>query len=46
VRWSAQAIAGIGRRHGAFVTVLDLDSLFASPELSALGGKPAVEAAA
>lgn len=36
VRWNAQAIAGIGRRNGAFVTVLDLDSLFAAPALAAL----------
>jgi purine-binding chemotaxis protein CheW len=42
VAWSAEAIAGIGRRNGAFVTVLDLDALFA-----ALGADPAaIEAAA
>lgn len=45
VRWNARAIAGIGRRNGAFVTVLDLDSLFAAPALAALN-PDAVEAAA
>ncbi len=30
MQWGAQAIRGIGRRNGAFVTVLDLDNLFAS----------------
>lgn len=34
VSWSVQAIAGIGRRNGAFVTVLDLDALFKLPELA------------
>jgi len=34
--WTADAIAGIGRRNGRFVTVLDLDRLFANPELGAL----------
>lgn len=29
VKWDTRAIAGIGRRNGAFVTVLDLDRLFA-----------------
>ena len=32
VRWRADCIAGIGRRNGAFVTVLDLDRLFAGME--------------
>lgn len=35
------AIAGIGRRNGAFVTVLDLDRMFASPELDAIGAASA-----
>jgi purine-binding chemotaxis protein CheW len=34
-RWSGRCIAGIGRRNGAFVTVLDLDRLLGSTELSA-----------
>jgi purine-binding chemotaxis protein CheW len=34
--WSAHAIAGIGRRNGGFVTVLDLDRLFGTPELTEL----------
>lgn len=32
--WQVRAIAGIGRRNGAFVSVLDLDQLFAIPDLS------------
>jgi len=36
VKWNTQAIAGIGRRNGAFVTVIDLDNLFAASELEAL----------
>ncbi|MCO6051051.1 chemotaxis protein CheW [Mesorhizobium sp. RP14(2022)] len=32
-RWQVKAIAGIGRRNGAFVSVLDLDQLFATPDL-------------
>lgn len=31
VAWPVRAIAGIGRRNGGFVTVLDLDRLFAEP---------------
>lgn len=34
VAWSVRAIRGIGRRNGAFVTVLDLDRLFAGPALA------------
>ena len=30
LRWSGSAIAGIGRRHGDLVSVLDLDRLFPS----------------
>jgi purine-binding chemotaxis protein CheW len=30
--WRSQSIAGIGRRNGTFVTVLDLDHVFASAE--------------
>lgn len=35
-RWEAHAIAGIGRRNGAFVTVLDLERLFTLSEVGAL----------
>jgi purine-binding chemotaxis protein CheW len=31
--WGARAIAGIGRRNGAFVTVLDLDRLLGTMDL-------------
>ena len=31
--WRVKAIAGIGRRNGAFVSVLDLDQLFATRDL-------------
>jgi purine-binding chemotaxis protein CheW len=34
--WTAQSIAGIGRRNGAFVTVLDLEGLFATADVTAL----------
>jgi purine-binding chemotaxis protein CheW len=34
--WTAHAIAGIGRRNGGFVTVLDLDRLFGGPDLAGL----------
>jgi purine-binding chemotaxis protein CheW len=34
--WTSQAIAGIGRRNGAFVTVLDLEGLFATADMVAL----------
>ena len=37
VTWNAHAIAGIGRRNGAFVTVFDLDQLFGGAEIAALG---------
>jgi purine-binding chemotaxis protein CheW len=33
-RWAGHCIAGIGRRKGRFVTVLDLDRLFGSVELA------------
>lgn len=47
VRWSSQIIAGIGRRNGAFVTVLNLDHLFAASEVSLLTGEmPEAEHAA
>lgn len=45
VAWSVQAIAGIGRRNGAFVTVLDLDRLFALPDLSDGDGQDQAAAA-
>lgn len=32
--WKSECIAGIGRRNGAFVTVLDLERLFAADELA------------
>ena len=35
--WSGDCIAGIGRRNGAFVTVLDLDRLLGGLPLSAAG---------
>jgi purine-binding chemotaxis protein CheW len=34
-RWEAHAIAGIGRRNGGFVTVLDLDRLFCMADVAA-----------
>jgi purine-binding chemotaxis protein CheW len=37
VRWRSEIIAGIGRRNGAFVTVLDLDRLFTAAEVPLLG---------
>jgi purine-binding chemotaxis protein CheW len=37
IRWRSDCIAGIGRRRGAFVTVLDLNRLFAVGDASALG---------
>lgn len=40
VKWQSGLIAGIGRRHGAFVTVLDLDRLFASDEIALLPSSP------
>lgn len=33
--WSGRCIAGIGRRNGAFVTVLDLDQLLGATEIAA-----------
>ena len=33
VPWRSESIAGIGRRNGAFVTVLDLDHVFAAAEV-------------
>jgi purine-binding chemotaxis protein CheW len=33
--WSGRCIAGIGRRNGAFVTVLDLDRLLGTADISA-----------
>jgi len=47
VKWRSEFIAGIGRRNGAFVTVLDLGQLFATGEIASLmtpaapGGKAA-----
>ncbi len=35
--WQGQAVAGIGRRNGAFVTVLNLDRLLANGVLPAVG---------
>ncbi|MEX6506170.1 chemotaxis protein CheW [Jiella sp. M17.18] len=32
--WNAGAITGIGRRNGAFVTVIDVDSLFADIDVA------------
>lgn len=36
VRWRSESIAGIGRRNGSFVTVLDLSHLFAATEIALL----------
>lgn len=36
VRWRSEFIAGIGRRNGAFATVLQLGQLFASGNINAL----------
>jgi purine-binding chemotaxis protein CheW len=35
-RWDSRIIAGIGRRNGAFVTVLDLDRLFSLSDVDGL----------
>jgi purine-binding chemotaxis protein CheW len=35
LRWDGAAIAGIGRRNGEIVSVLDLDHLFGDPALLA-----------
>lgn len=35
-RWDSRVIAGIGRRNGAFVTVLDLDRLFSLSDVDDL----------
>ncbi|ORE90936.1 chemotaxis protein CheW [Aurantimonas sp. 22II-16-19i] len=34
-RWQADCVAGVGRRNGAFVTVFDLDRLFAVEDVEA-----------
>jgi|EndMetStandDraft_8_1072994.scaffolds.fasta_scaffold127391_2 purine-binding chemotaxis protein CheW len=47
VRWRSESIAGIGRRGGAFVTVLDLDHVCSASELPILAEDAAhAEAAA
>jgi purine-binding chemotaxis protein CheW len=45
-RWRSEFIAGIGRRNGAFVTVLDLNHLFATGEATTLGSISGVGQAA
>ncbi len=40
--WSGHCIAGIGRRNGKFVTVLDLDRLLGTTEIEGRGGAPFV----
>ena len=35
-RWSADCVAGVGRRNGAFATVFDLDRLFATHDVAAI----------
>jgi purine-binding chemotaxis protein CheW len=40
VPWRSESIAGIGRRNGAFVTVLDLDHVFAAAAASHLVSEP------
>lgn len=42
IRWRSDCIAGIGRRNGAFVTVLDLSRLFAVSEVAFMA--PSTEA--
>ncbi|MDR3471505.1 MAG: chemotaxis protein CheW [Devosia sp.] len=44
--WSGNCIAGIGRRNGAFVTVLDLDRLLGSVEVPVRRSAASVGAAA
>lgn len=39
-RWGGRSIAGIGRRHGGFVTVLDLDRLVAGTGLDDIEAPP------
>ncbi|RBO52599.1 chemotaxis protein CheW [Rhodovulum sp. BSW8] len=39
--WRTEFVAGVGRRNGAFVTVLDLDRLFAAADLPAASGAAA-----
>ncbi|WP_187972691.1 chemotaxis protein CheW [Aquibium microcysteis] len=39
-RWDSRVIAGIGRRNGAFVTVLDLDRLFSLSNADTLDALP------
>lgn len=47
VQWRSESILGIGRRNGAFVTVLDLNHLFAATEITLIGaGTAAADAAA
>jgi len=43
--WSGRCIAGIGRRNGAFVTVLDLDRLLGNMDIPVRLGAPAGVAA-
>jgi purine-binding chemotaxis protein CheW len=38
--WTGRSITGIGRRNGAFVTVLDLDRLLGAAELPASSAAP------
>jgi purine-binding chemotaxis protein CheW len=48
-QWQSELIAGVGRRKGAFVTVLDLKLMFASEKLGAIAdpaGLPAAQNAA
>ncbi len=39
-RWRSDCIAGLGRRNGAFVTVLDLTRLFAAADIAVAGPAP------
>lgn len=43
VKWRSEFIAGIGRRKGSFVTVLDLGHLFASGEMDLMVPPPQSE---
>lgn len=46
VRWNSDLIAGIGRRNGKFVTVLDLNRLFGVAEVALVAGPASATAAA
>ncbi len=41
LRWDARMVAGLGRRNGVFVTVLDLQAMFGDGTFDALAGSRA-----